>query len=94
VIHSYRHRHGHAPGEPRFDAIERRLAERPPIAVPSVILHGQDDTVDPPRRSESHVALFPDGTERRVVPASGHFMPREQPAAVVDALLELLARTR
>jgi pimeloyl-ACP methyl ester carboxylesterase len=29
VIHSYRHRHGHAPGEPRFDSIERHLATRP-----------------------------------------------------------------
>ena len=49
VIHSYRHRHRNAPGEPRFDAIERRLAERPRIEVPSVILHGRDDGVDPPR---------------------------------------------
>ena len=29
VIHSYRHRHGNAPGDPRFDAIERRLADAP-----------------------------------------------------------------
>jgi len=94
VIHSYRHRHGNAPGEPRFDAIERHLATRPPIAVPSVILHGRDDTVDPVWRSEKHLALFPDGTERRVVGDAGHFMPREQPAAVVDSLLTLLARTR
>ena len=93
VIHSYRHRYRNAPGEPRFDAIERRLAERPRIEVPSVILHGRDDGVDPPRRSEPHVALFPDGTERRVIPDAGHFLPREQPAAVVDALLALLART-
>ncbi len=93
VIHSYRHRHRNAPGEPRFDAIERRLAERPRIEVPSVILHGRDDGVDPPRRSEPHVALFPAGTERRVIPDAGHFLPREQPGAVVDALLALLART-
>jgi pimeloyl-ACP methyl ester carboxylesterase len=94
VIHSYRHRHLNAPGDPRFDPIERRLAERPRIEVPSVILHGRDDSVDRPRRSESHVALFPEGTERRVVPDAGHFMPREQPGAVVDALRSLLARTR
>ena len=94
VIHSYRHRHGNAPGDPRFDAIERRLAERPRIEVPSVILQGRDDTVDPPRRSETHRAMFPDGTERHVVPDAGHFMPREQPGVVVDALLTLLARTR
>ena len=93
VIHSYRHRHRHAPGDPRFDAIERRLAERPRIEVPSVILHGADDAVDFPSRTERHPALFPDGTERRVIPDAGHFLPREQPGAVVDALLLLLART-
>ncbi|MFI5328666.1 MAG: alpha/beta fold hydrolase [Candidatus Rokuibacteriota bacterium] len=93
VIHSYRHRYRNAPGEPRLDAIERRLAERPRLEVPSAILHGRDDGVDPPARSETHPALFPAGTERRVIPDAGHFLPREQPAAVVDALLSLLART-
>jgi hypothetical protein len=32
---------------------------------------------------------FPAGTERRVVANAGHFMPREQPRVVVDALLQL-----
>ena len=93
VIHSYRHRHGNAPGEPRFDALERRLAERPPITVPSVALWGGDDGVDPTRRSERHMSLFPAGTERRIVAGVGHFMPREQPAAVVEAIRELLAKS-
>jgi len=93
VIHSYRHRYRNAPGEPRFDAIERRLAERPRIEVPSVILHGRDDGVDPPRRSEPHLDLFPDGTARHVIPDAGHFLPREQPGAVVEALVSLLDRT-
>jgi len=93
VIHSYRHRHRHAPGDPRFDAIEGRLAQRPRIEVPSVILHGADDAVDFPGRTERHPAMFPDGTERHVIPDAGHFLPREQPGAVVDALLPLLART-
>ena len=94
VIHSYRHRHRNAPGDPRLDAIERRLAERPRIEVPSVILHGADDAVDFPSRTERHPAMFADGTERHVVPGAGHFLPRERPQAVVDALLALLARTR
>jgi pimeloyl-ACP methyl ester carboxylesterase len=90
VIHSYRHRHGNAPGDPRLDAIERRLATRPPITVPSVILHGGDDAVGPARRSANDLSLFPAGTERRVVAGVGHFMPREEPKAVVDALLNIL----
>jgi pimeloyl-ACP methyl ester carboxylesterase len=93
VIHSYRHRHGNAPGDPRFDQIERRLAESPPITVPSMILHGADDTVSPPERSASHLKHFPAATARHVIPGTGHFMPREQPGAVVDALHTLLSAT-
>jgi len=90
VIHSYRHRHRNAPGDGRLDAIEQRLAERPAITVPTVILHGGDDTVGSPRRSEAELSRFPAGTERRVVPGVGHFMPREEPQAVIDALLKVL----
>lgn len=90
VIHSYRHRHGNAPGDPALDPIERRLAARPPVTVPSLILHGGDDPVGPPRRSERDLERFPAGTERRVVPGVGHFMPREAPRVVADALLSLL----
>jgi pimeloyl-ACP methyl ester carboxylesterase len=93
VIHSYRHRHGAAPGDPRFDAVERRLAARPRIEVPSVILHGGDDAVAFAAETERHPAMFPPGTERHVVPGAGHFLPRERPAAVVDALLPLLDRS-
>jgi len=94
VIHSYRHRHGNAPSDPRFDGIERRLATRPPITVPTIVLHGAEDMVSPPRRSEGHMTFFPTGTARHVVAGAGHFMPREQPRAVVDALLTLLSQTR
>jgi pimeloyl-ACP methyl ester carboxylesterase len=90
VIHSYRHRHGNAPSDPRFDAVERHLATRPPIAVPTMILHGGDDAVSSRRASERELAQFPAGTERRVIPGVGHFMPREAPAAVVDALRAVL----
>lgn len=94
VIHSYRHRHGNAAGDPRFDLVERRLAERPAITVPSMILHGADDAVDLARRTEAHLALFPAGTERRVVPGAGHFLPHEKPAAVAEAILQLSAKGR
>jgi len=92
VIHSYRHRHGNAPSDPRFDAIEHRLAQRPPITVPTVVLHGGDDGVSLRRHTERELALFPAGTARRVVTGAGHFLPREPPGApaVVDALKTLL----
>jgi pimeloyl-ACP methyl ester carboxylesterase len=94
VIHSYRHRHGNAPGDPRFDDVERRLAERPPITVPSAILAGAEDGVDVAQRSRGHLPLFPAGTEHHVVARAGHFMPHEQPAVVADAVLRLLNQQR
>lgn len=94
VIHSYRHRHGNAPGDPPLDDIERHLATRPRITVPSVVLHGAEDTVDPPYLSEVGMSLFPVGTERHIIAGSGHFPPREKPAVVANAILKLLQATK
>ena len=90
VVHSYRHRHGNAPSDPRLDSIERRLASRPPITVPTVVLHGGNDGVSVSRRPDDDLTLFPSGTVRPVVDGVGHFMPREKPAEVADALLKVL----
>ena len=95
VIHSYRHRNFNAPGEPRFIAVERQLAERPKIGVPSIVLYGADDGLGaPPADTPAERALFTARAGRRVVAGAGHFMPREQPGVVSSALLELLDATR
>jgi pimeloyl-ACP methyl ester carboxylesterase len=92
VIHSYRHRHRNAPGDPKLDAIERHLAIRPPITIPTTILHGGDDGVSVSQWSDRELGLFPAGTKRHVVAGAGHFLPREPTGApaLVDALLRLL----
>jgi pimeloyl-ACP methyl ester carboxylesterase len=95
VIHSYRHRLGNAPGEPRFRELERRLAERPKIQCPAITLYGADDGLGrPPTESPREKELFPALVARRVIAGAGHFMPREKPDAVSSALLELLAAGR
>ena len=93
VIHSYRHRHRAAPGDPALAPIEARLAQRPLIAVPTICLHGAADGVSPPEDSEGHARHFTGPYERRVLPGVGHFLPREAPEAHVRAILELLGRT-
>jgi len=40
VIHNYRWRLGLAEGEPKYDDLEKRLAEGPVIAVPTITLEG------------------------------------------------------
>jgi pimeloyl-ACP methyl ester carboxylesterase len=92
VIHSYRHRWGNAPGEARFMAMEKTLAQRPRIAPPTIVLHGANDgIVHPPADSPPERAMFTSLRARRVIPGAGHFLPRENPAVVSSALLELLA---
>jgi pimeloyl-ACP methyl ester carboxylesterase len=96
VIHSYRHRHGNAPGEPRFKAMEQQLAQRPQIKVPAIVLYAADDGIarPAPEASPAERALFTSLIARRVISGSGHFMPREKPEAVSSAMLELLAKIR
>ncbi|MGH7118786.1 MAG: alpha/beta fold hydrolase [Acetobacteraceae bacterium] len=94
VIHSYRHRHGNAPGDPAFAGIERKLAAQPDIIVPSVVLHGAADDVDPAQRSERAHCRFRGPYRREVVPLAGHFLPWEAPEAVAAAILSLRAETK
>jgi pimeloyl-ACP methyl ester carboxylesterase len=95
VIHSYRHRIGNAPGEPRFTSVEQQLAQRPPIPIPSIVLHGADDGLGRPAAdSPAERASFPSLVDRRIVSGAGHFLPREKPDAVSSAMLELLRATK
>ena len=96
VIHSYRHRLGNAPGEPRFEAVERKLAERPKIDVPAILLYGSDDYLARPSAeiTPAERASFPKLIARRVVPGGGHFLPHEKPDVVAAALLEVLAASK
>jgi pimeloyl-ACP methyl ester carboxylesterase len=89
VVHSYRHRYGAAQGDPAFEEIEVELAKQPVITVPTIVLHGVSDGVSPAVSSERHNRFFSGSYQRRVVPVAGHFLPREAPDAVVQAVREL-----
>jgi pimeloyl-ACP methyl ester carboxylesterase len=89
VIHSYRHRHQAAPGDPALAEVEARLAQRPRIAVPTINLEGAADGVGGPRFPDPDAAFFTAGYERRVLDRVGHFLPHEAPGAVVQAVLDL-----
>ena len=91
VIHSYRHRHGNAPGEERFLAVERQLAERPQIPVPAIVLRGAESGFGRPSADPSgDQRRFPSLVARRIVDGAGHDLPAHRPDAVSSALLELL----
>lgn len=92
VIHSYRHRHGNAPGDPRYAATEARLAALPRIGVPTIAIHGVLDDVTPLQRSEGHERYFSGRYERRLFEDAGHNPPQESPEAFAKAILELCPR--
>jgi pimeloyl-ACP methyl ester carboxylesterase len=96
VIHSYRHRIRNAPGEPRFEEMERALAKRPRIEVPTIVLHPTDDGVTgpPSTNAAADKANFSQLIDRRIVEGSGHFMPREKPEAVASALIDVVRATK
>lgn len=89
TIQSYRHRYGNAPGDPACDELERRLALQPVIGVPTIVLHGECDGVGPPAQSAGAARHFSGPYERKVVPVAGHFLSREAPGVVADAILSL-----
>lgn len=92
VIHSYRHRNLNAPGEARFLEVEKKLAARPKVEVPTVLLHGGDDGFGRPPASATDVerTQFTKLVARHVVDGAGHFVPHEKPDAVAAGILEAL----
>ncbi|MGK9234197.1 alpha/beta hydrolase [Inquilinus limosus] len=91
-IHAYLQRWGETPGAPEHEAAERRLAQAPKIAVPTVMLHGAEDRDNFPETSAGKEEFFLDAYERTVLPGIGHFLPREAPDEVVAAVRSLLSR--
>ena len=89
VIHSYRHRYGLVPGDPAVEEIERRLIGQPPIAVPTVVLHGGADGVMAATVSERHDRYFSGPYQRRVIAGVGHNLPQEAPRDFASAVLSL-----
>ncbi|WP_350333994.1 alpha/beta fold hydrolase [Coralliovum pocilloporae] len=89
VIHSYRHRLGNAPGDPIYAELEQQLARQPKITVPTIILQGQDDGVDPPSASAINKAQFTSLIQSEIVPGTGHNLPQESPKSFVEAILTI-----
>lgn len=91
VIQSYRHRFGLAAGDPALEEIERRLAARPAITVPTIAMDGDGDGVTRAGGARDHARHFKGYYERRVVPLVGHNLPQEAPKEFAQAVLDLLS---
>jgi pimeloyl-ACP methyl ester carboxylesterase len=89
VLHSYRHRLGHAPGFPDYEKQEATLATGPVIKVPTITLDGIDDGVIRATDGSASAAKFGGPRVHRQIPGVGHNLPQEAPKAFADAVAEL-----
>jgi pimeloyl-ACP methyl ester carboxylesterase len=89
VIHNYRWRLELAKGEPRYDALEKRLSDAPVITVPTITLEG-DANGAPHPDSSAYRSKFAGAYEHRVIAGGvGHNLPQEAPQAFVQAVIDV-----
>jgi len=92
VIHNYRWRLGLAAGEPHYDDLERRLAEAPAIAVPTITLEGDANGAPHPDPS-AYASKFTGNYEHRTISGGvGHNLPQEAPQAFAQAVADASGR--
>ncbi len=63
----------------------------PAITVPSIVVLGANDGVDPPPSKDQDATRFAGFYDRRVLRGVGHNVPQEAPTDFADAILQLRA---
>jgi pimeloyl-ACP methyl ester carboxylesterase len=89
VIHNYRWRLGLAEGESKYDDLEKRLAQSPTIAVPTITLEG-DANGAPHLEPSAYAQKFSGKYEHRTITGGiGHNLPQEAPQAFAQAVVDV-----
>lgn len=86
--HSYAHRIGAAPGDPRYAALDAALKPPPPVRAPAMIVTGQAGPANPAKARTRFDRLL----EVRAIEGTGHDPAAERPAAFAGAMLDLHAQ--
>jgi pimeloyl-ACP methyl ester carboxylesterase len=88
VIHNYRWRLGLAEGEAKYADLDKRLAELPVIAVPTITLEGDANGAPHPDPA-SYAKKFSGKYQHRLLTGGiGHNLPQEAPQAFAEAIVE------
>ena len=89
VIHNYRWRLSLAKGEPKYDDVEKRLAQGPVITVPTITLEGDANGAPHPDAS-SYAKKFSGKYSHRIIDGGiGHNLPQEAPQAFAQAVVDV-----
>jgi pimeloyl-ACP methyl ester carboxylesterase len=89
VIHNYRWRLDLADGDPRYDDLERKLAEGPVIAVPTITLEGDANGAPHPDPSSYANKFSGKYSHRTITGGIGHNLPQEAPQAFARAIVDV-----
>ena len=89
VIHNYRWRLALAEGEPKFDHVEKRLAEGPVITVPTITLEGDANGAPHPEPSAYAKKFSGRYAHRTIKGGIGHNLPQEAPRAFAAAVIDV-----
>ena len=89
VIHNYRWRLGLVQGEPKYDDLERRLAQGPVITAPTITLEGDANGAPHPEPA-SYAKKFSGKYAHRLIEGGiGHNLPQEAPQAFAEAVVDV-----
>ena len=89
VIHNYRWRIGLAEGEPKYDDLEKRLAQVPVITVPTITLEGDANGAPHPDPSSYAKRFSGKYANRTITGGIGHNLPQEAPEAFAKAIVDV-----
>ena len=87
VIHNYRWRLMLAPGESKYDELERRLAQAPLITVPAITIGSDFDGAA--ADGKAYAKQFTGPYAHRVLDGIGHNVPQEAPREFAKAIVDV-----
>ena len=88
-VHNYRWRLGLAEGEPKYDDLEKRLAEFPVIGVPTITLEGDANGAPHPEPGSYAKKFSGKYAHRAIKGGIGHNLPQEAPHAFAEAVIDV-----
>ena len=91
VIHNYRWRLGLAEGEPKYDELEKRLAQGPVIGVPTITMEGDANGAPHPEPAAYAKMFSSKYSHRNIKGGIGHNLPQEAPQAFAEAVMDAVA---
>jgi pimeloyl-ACP methyl ester carboxylesterase len=94
AIHNYRWRLGLAEGERKYDDLEKKLAQRPLITVPTITMEGDANGAPHPEPAAYAKMFSGKYSHRTIAGGIGHNLPQEAPQSFAEAVADVTKADR